>query len=86
MGKVWKLLANWESHQSHCKFRSVSDFRDRPDWTMSSCCCCCCYKDEDETGADYEVYMVEDGDELQNMGVRRTLELLRRLMSQNGRP
>lgn len=30
--------------------------------------------------------MVEDADELQNFGVRHTLELLRRMMNQSGRP
>ncbi|THD25693.1 hypothetical protein D915_003567 [Fasciola hepatica] len=50
------------------------------------CCCCCCFKSEEERNEEYEVYMVEDGDELQNFGVRHTLELLRRMMNQNGRP
>ncbi|CAL8104862.1 unnamed protein product [Calicophoron daubneyi] len=52
---------------------------------MGCCDRCPCCPREDEVLYDYSVDMVEDGDVLQDFGVNRTLELLRRMMDQAGR-
>ncbi|KAF6768451.1 hypothetical protein AHF37_08521 [Paragonimus kellicotti] len=52
--------------------------------TRCSSCCYACSQVEEESFVDLD--MVEDGDVLQDIGMNRTLELLRTMMNQHGRP